>query len=340
MKTKIVLIFTYSIFLTFPFVFANDELPITTLSDWENHRKELQEDWIKFLGPMAAVRTADKIYPPPKIEVLEETQADGFTRKKIRYVCEPEQQTLAYLLIPNGVKQPRPGIVVFHSTVKDSYHQGAGVSSVTEKSFGYHLARRGYVVICPQNYLWESSDKHQLVYEQESKNFHQRQPKNKGMARMLLDGQIAVDILVSLPEVNSKQIGCVGHSLGAKQAFYLPAFDERVFCSVSSEGGIGVEQSNWEAEWYLGSEIKQPNFPRNHREIAALLAPRPFLLIGGDSADGVASANYIESARSVYRLYGESNRIELFNHKKQHTVPPEAEEKIYQWFEKYLPLRD
>ena len=157
---------------------------------------------------------------------------------------------------------------------------------------------------------------------------------------MLHDAQVAVDLLVSLPEVDAAKIGCVGHSLGAKQALYLPAFDERMICSVSSEGGIGIEQSNWEAPWYLGPKVKEPDFLLSHRELVAMIAPRPFLLIGGNASDGVASWPYIAAALPVYRLYGEPAKIALYSHSKGHAVPPEAERVIYQWFDTFLPDDD
>jgi S-formylglutathione hydrolase FrmB len=162
---------------------------------------------------------------------------------------------------------------------------------------------------------------------------------------MILDAQIAVDILVSMKEVDPKRIGATGHSLGGKQAFYVPAFDERVYCSVSSEGGIGFEQTNWHDEWYLGRDIRKPDFPLNPREIVAMIAPRPFLVLGGatdgdradpNAADGDASWQYIAAALPVYRLYGEPVRIGLFNHRKGHIIPPEAEEKTSQWFNTFL----
>jgi len=174
------------------------------------------------------------------------------------------------------------------------------------------------------------------MYREVSEEFRRRNPDNWGMARMILDAQIAVDILVSLKEVDPQRIGCTGHSLGGKQALYLPAFDERVDCSVSSEGGIGIEQSNWEAEWYLGPPSKEAGFPLHHREILAMIAPRPFLLIGGDDSDGDASWLYIAAAMSVYRLYGDPPHLGLFNHKKGHAMPPEAEKSTYEWFDAFL----
>lgn len=95
---------------------------------------------------------------------------------------------------------------------------------------------------------------------------------------------------------------CIGHSLGAKEALYLAAFDPRITAMVSSEGGIGTAMSNGDAEWYLGHIVEQPGFAREHHELLALAAPRPFLLVGGGSADGAASWPWIAAGLPVYRL--------------------------------------
>ncbi len=305
---------------------------VMTLADWEKQRDVLRGRWLEFLGPLVSARKTGDEVSPPKFEILEETQLDGFTRMKIRYETEPGTKTPAFLLVPDESSERRPAVVVFHTTDKTSYHQPAGTLAVTEKSFGDRLVRKGYVVLCPQNFLYTGSDERQVhPLEKPAKEFLQRRPNDKGMARMLLDGQIAVDLLVSLPSVDSKRIGCLGHSLGAKQVLYLMAFDDRVACGVSSEGGVDIDQSNWEAIWYLGAEVKKPDFPLHHRELVALIAPRPFLLIGGDASDGEASRPTIESAIPVYRLYGKPENIKLLNHRKGHSVPPETLEAIDRW---------
>lgn len=152
---------------------------------------------------------------------------------------------------------------------------------------------------------------------------------------MLFDGQVALDILAAQPDVDRARIGCIGHSLGAKEALYLAAFDPRITAVVSSEGGIGTKMSNWDAEWYLGDAVTHPGFAREHHELLALAAPRPFLLVGGDSADGAASWPWIAAAQPVYRLYGEPIRLGLLNHGRGHAVPPDVLPRLLEWMETY-----
>jgi len=144
------------------------------------------------------------------------------------------------------------------------------------------------------------------------------------MTRMVWDAMRAVDFLEMLPNVDGKRIGCLGHSLGAKVVLHAMAFDERYKVGVASEGGIGLRFSNWDAPWYLGSRIREPDFALEHHQLLAMIAPRSFLLLAGDSADGDKSWPFIEAALPVYGLYGESQNLGWFNHHQGHRYPPEA----------------
>ncbi len=311
-----------------PLLIAGDGREITTLEAWKRRREKIRCGWLDFLGPIPVNRTG-----PPSLEVIAEDRPDGVVRQLVRYEVEPGLSTEAYLLKPARVDGRRPGVVVLHSTVAHTIRQPAGVQGRPEKAFGLKMARRGYVAFCPRCFLWSTDPS--IGYQEHVKRFRARHPGSKGMAKMLLDATVAVDILAATAEVDPKRLGAVGHSLGAKEVLYLAAFDDRVRVSVSSEGGIGTRFSNWDAPWYLGEEIRRKEFTRGHHELLALVAPRPFLLLGGDSADGARSWPFIAAVLPVYRLYGGTPRLGLLNHKKGHSVPPEAERRIDEWFDAY-----
>lgn len=300
-----------------------------SLAVWNEQRRDIRQWWTTFLNPFKVPPA-----PPPKLTVLEQDRAEGVVRQLVRYAVEPGVATEAYLIRPERLAKPAPAVAVFHSTVDHSIRQPAGIEGAPEKAFGIKLAQRGCVTLSPRNFLWP--DNHRIAAQEETRRFHERHPHTKGMWRMLHDALLAVDILAALPEVDPQRIGAVGHSLGAKEVLYLAAFDERVKATVSSEGGVGTTFSNWDAAWYLGETIKSPEFTHEQHELLALAAPRPFLLVGGDSADGDKSWPFIEAALPIYRLYGEPARLGLFNHKQGHAVPPEAERRIFEWLAAYL----
>jgi dienelactone hydrolase len=300
---------------------------ITALDGWLKHREVIRNRWLNYLGAIP------KNPNPPKIKILKEDRPEGLIRQYIEYEGEPGIKVQAYLIKPENINIPRPGIVAMHSTSDREMRYIAGVEKGNIVDFGYQFAKQGYVVICPQCFLMHNSEN--LDGELVTKRFQERHPGSKGMAKMLFDAQRAVDVLESVGEVDNNRIGAMGHSLGAKEALYLGAFDDRVKAVVSNEGGIGINFSNWDAIWYLGKEIHE--FGQKHHEVLSLAAPKPFLLIGGDSADGEMSRPYIAAVRPVYDLYGkEAGPIELYNHGTGHSVHPTAEKRTYEWMDKYL----
>lgn len=301
---------------------------ISTTAAWRERRDDVARLWRQRLGVFDVKRGS-----APRVRVLDEDRVGDVVRQRVRYEVERGVPTEAYLLRPRGPGRQRPGVVVFHSTVDYSIRQPAGLEGVREKHFGLLLAQRGFVALCPRNFLWPTNDR--LAAQDEMRRLRARHPQAYGMARMLHDGQVALDVLAAQRDVDDARLACIGHSLGAKEALYLAAFDTRVRATVSSEGGIGTAFSNWDAEWYLGDSVEQLPPGSDHHEVLALVAPRPFLLVGGDSADGAASWPYVSAAMEVYRLYGEPAPLGFLNHHAGHAVPPDVLPRLLDWLETY-----
>jgi pimeloyl-ACP methyl ester carboxylesterase len=199
-----------------------------------------------------------------------------------------------------------------------------------------HMAQRGYVALAPRCFLWQYAAPGKLGAAVDW--VHARHPKVTGMAKMLYDASRAVDILAAQADVDPRRVGAVGHSLGAKEALYLAAFDERIRAAVASEPGISLKSSNWDAPWYLGDEVKKPGFGLDHAQVLAQCAPRAFLLIGGNSADGDVSWPYIAESMPVWRLTGNADGVGLFNHRGGHAFPPVAQSHADEWLDWFLQV--
>jgi dienelactone hydrolase len=315
-----------------PLLFDEMNMPITTPEAWSSHRDRLAAHWRKFLGTIDAPRAVGPV------KVLAEDRRDGVVRRLIRYESEPGLPVEAYWLQPLDTEpvppSGRPGAVVFHSTTEDTIRQPSGLAGTEDKHIGLHLARLGYFVLCPLCFLWQYSEGSRITDAVDW--LRRRHPGVSGMAKMLFDAVRAVDLLASFPGVDRRRLGAIGHSLGAKEVLYLSAFDRRVRATVSSEGGIGLTYSNWNDPWYLGDEIRRPGFPLDHGQVLSLSAPRAFLLLGGDSADGDASWPYVSAALPVWSLLGSADSVGLFNHRRGHAFPPIAQTRSYEWLGWFL----
>lgn len=291
-------------------------LPIRSSADWLRQRVRLREQWLNFLGAFPEAKA------PLRTTVLATEELAQCTRQWVRYQIEEGIFTDGYLLAPKPAQGLLPAVVVFHPTTPLHAQGVAGLSAdyPEEKWQGLQLVERGYLVWCPRNYIYaEGADMPGNVLRLQS-----RHPNWTGMARMVWDAVRAVDFLESLPNVDRKHIGCLGHSLGGKEVLYAMAFDERYQAGVSSEGGIGLKFSNWEAPWYLGPKIRQPDFALENHQLLALIAPRAFLLLAGEAADGNKSWPFIAAARPVYELFGATGNLGWKNHHFGHRYPPEA----------------
>jgi dienelactone hydrolase len=308
--------------------------PITTRAAWEKARQELHDAWMKRLGPFPA--------RPDRLDVRIEKTEDlaGYRRQLVRFRSEGDDTIRAYLLTPAGLKEKekRPAVVVFHPTTRDTLKEPAGLGQRKDMALAVQLARRGYVTLSPECYIlkdpagWARGQAAAL---------ERRRPGWTGMGKMTFDASRCVDFLESLPAVDATRIGCIGHSLGAKEVLYAMAFDRRYRAGVFSEGGIGLRMSNWMDPWYLTEKMKAhvPGAQLEHHQVMALAAPRPLLIVAGDSADGDPSWTFVKAVLPVYELYGAADRVGMHNHHAKHTFPREARQLAYRWLDHWLDFK-
>ena len=295
------------------------EKAVEDAAAWNQRRTELLQSWRKHLGAFPAEK------PPLQTEIIATEQCEGFRRQLIRYQVEDGIFTNAYLLTPSPPAQQYPAVVAFHQTTRSNIKQVAGVdASIEELMQGVHLVRRGYVVLCPRCFIFEDDAYEAVGFARNAALMRERHPDWTGMTRMTWDAIRAVDLLESLPLVDRGRIGCIGHSLGAREALYGAAFDERYRAAVFNEGGINLRTSKWYPPWYLGDDARRPDYPLEHHQLLALISPRAFLLLAGNSIDTDESRALVEAARPVYRLLGAEGNLAWQNHHAGHRYPPEA----------------
>jgi hypothetical protein len=293
--------------------------------------------WLEFLfgGELPRER------PPLNVREDRRDEGDGIERNHIVYEVEPGVATEAYILRRKGGSDRRPGIVVFHSTSAETIEQSGALDPSVDRHIGAHLALRGYIVIAPKCYLWGAAGQPpppnvgRAFWSGEVEKMQQRHPRWKGMARMVWDGIRAVDVLVVRDDVDAGRIGCIGHSLGAKESLFLPAFDRRVKAAVSSDCGIGLALSNWDAPWYLGPEIRAAGFQLENHQVLAMIAPSAFLLAAGKD-DNERSWPFIASGLPLWKSLGAPAAIGWFRHGAGHNWPPEAQQVGYPFLDQYL----
>ncbi len=203
------------------------------------------------------------------------------------------------------------------------------------RQIGRHLARLGFVVACVEAFPFNTvpdpcSDAPFAWWKSAAQKILSDHPEWTGLGKLTHDTSRALDLLLSQRGVDPSRVLAMGHSLGGKMAFYTGALDERVTCVIGSDFGLPWRSTNWDAPWYLGDKIPPDDSAMAHHELLALLAPRPFFLIAGET-DSSESWQYLDAARPIYRLHGSDNALGCIDHASGHTPSIAALDIAYAW---------
>lgn len=180
--------------------------------------------------------------PPLDVRQLDVAAGDGYRRSLIEYTTVVGERVQAWLLVPDQpVAQPIPAMVAVHqdgSSRPYTYGKSevAGLGGDPELAYGLELCRRGYLVVCPDRFGFESRSLASSPYASQFAAFQIQLTESgldltedlyKGASanRLLFNGWTAlgrelyelsraVDYLVQRADVHHDQIGVIGHSAG------------------------------------------------------------------------------------------------------------------------------
>jgi len=315
-----------------------------TADGWKARRGEIMAAWLKILGPDPARAPLDPV-------VESEKTIDGIRYILLSFATEGTDRCRAYLLLPKGYKpgEKRPAAVVFHQTTLETLLEPSGLGW-RPMAFALDLTLRGYVTLSPECYIMKDQGPKEEYAQTWGPSFQaeklvKRRPGWTGMGKMTFDASRCMDYLETRPEVDTKRIAACGFSLGAKEVLYALAFEPRYAVGVAMEGGIGLKMSNWLSPWYLTGFPENKIGEREHHELLALIAPKPFLIIGADdgtgkntnACDGVPSWPFVKAALPVYQALGAGDRLGLFcNGLNEHNMDQRSKDLAYNWIDEWL----
>jgi len=202
----------------------------------------------------------------------------------------PDVIAYGLLLVPKDMPpgERRPVVVCQHGLEGRPEHTIGRAKHAAYKAFAAKLAERGFVTFAPQN-LYLFGDRFRTLQRKAN-------PIGKTLFSIIVpQHQQITDWLGSLPFVDGGRIGFYGLSYGGKTAMRVPPlvsnyclsicsadFNEWVWKNASSRSPYSyVRTGEYEIfEFDLGSTF-------NYAEMAALIAPRPFMVERGHF-DGVA----------------------------------------------------
>ena len=298
---------------------------------WDVRARELLSKWEHIL------QTPKFPEGPPSVRFVQNVRQRNFDGELFEVEFEPGSTEKVYVLRPrNPEGAPLPVLIVpFYDIDTPAAEDLGGRSFVPGRNvnaFAYTAAQHGYLAVAVR-WFGESYGE---SYSEAIANLVLRHPGATGLGKWVADARRVVDFIGTLPDADSARIGIMGHSLGGKMALYAAAMDPRISAVVSSELGVGFRMSNYDDYWYLGDAIAKVPAGTDQHELIGLVAPRPFLLIGGDEFDKAESWHYINAAREVYQIYNAPQNIGYFNHHSGHTPTPDAVAAAFAWLDHFL----
>jgi len=257
----------------------------------------------------------------------------GIKREEWIIQTEPKVWMPFYVLIPDGASAETPCIIAAHGHVVCGKYGTSGrreIPVVNEQinvynaDYGLKYAQQGYVVFCPDARAF--GERREITRQGEREDFFICSTceylNNIAicLGRTLTgmwtwDLMRLIDYIETREDCDASRIGCVGLSGGGAQTLWLCAMDDRVKCGITSGYFYGIKDAL----------LKLPNCSCNYipglwkvvdmGDIAALIAPRPFLIETGNedplNGEGKLANVYsqVEIARSAYELLGVADNL-------------------------------
>lgn len=306
---------------------------IASTADWQVRREHILSSLQRVTGQLPG----ESFRVPLDVKVIEEKTEGNLIRKKLSFQSDPFDRVTAWLLMPaEGKEKKHAAVLCLHQTFTQGKDEPVGLAGSANLHYAQELALRGYVTLSPD---YPSFGEHPYDFAQ---------PEfASGSMKAVWDNIRAVDLLVSLQEVDAARIGVIGHSLGGHNALFTAPFDPRLQVVVSSCGFTSFlkdDMPSWTGPRYMPRiktvfENDARKMPFDFSEIVASLAPRPFFASAttkDDDFDVSGVRDVMQAAASVYGLHGKRDHLQAIYPESAHDFPPAARPHVYEILDKHL----
>jgi dienelactone hydrolase len=319
-----------------------DGQPVKTKADWKKRRNEILERWHEMMGSWPA------LLKDQQFEILDSTRREGFMQYRVSFFWTPADKTEGYLLIPDGDPlEKKPAVITVYYEPETAIGAGKPL-----RDFALQLTKRGFITLS----IGTTETTQAKTY-----SLHYPGLDNAAVQPLSILAYAAANawhVLANSQKVDSSRVGIMGHSYGGKWAMFASCLYDKFACAVWSDPGIVFDASrasiNYWEPWYLGYHprpwrqrglITTENpavglYPKlieqgyDLHELHALMAPRPFLVSGGeeDPPKRWVPLNHIIA---VNKLLGVKNRVAMTN-RPTHSPTYESNEQAYMFLEYFL----
>jgi dienelactone hydrolase len=316
-----------------------------------------------------AIRAAFmKLIDRPRVPLAPETQevgkAGGLTQLRFSYAVDSSQRAPGVLFKKNASPGRRPVVVALH---------GTGGNKESQIDLLKELAEAGFIgVAIDGRYHGERAGgaKGSAAYNDAILRAYRDGKEHPFLYDTVWDVLRLIDYLEAREDVDAKRIGLIGFSKGGMETYLAAAVDPRIAVAVPC---IGVQSFRWALDhdsWRSRVETFQTavnsaakdagvteinaDFVRKFYdrvvpgiykefdgpEMLPLIAPRPMLIINGDSDARTPLPGLMQCIERAQKAYGDAkaeNRIDVrIQEKTGHAVTAASRQAAIAWFVKWL----
>lgn len=291
-----------------------------------------KEEWLaraRFLRQQILVSAG--LWPMPEksplnAQIFGKIIREDYSVEKVYFESYPGFYVTGNLYRPLKKTKPFPGVLSPHGHWDYGRLENSALGSIPARCIS--LARQGYVVFA-----------YDMVGYNDSRQVNHRvisQPLSLwgigSLGLHLWNSIRSVDFLESLPDVDKTRLACTGASGGGTQTFLLTAVDDRIKVSAPV---------NMVSHYMQGGDVCEnaPNLrlDTNNMEFAALMAPRPLLMVSA-AGDWTRDTPRIEfpAVQSIYKLLGAEENVETVQFIVDHNYNRDSREAVYAWFGRWI----
>lgn len=299
------------------------------LEDWKKRRMELKSIVWK--------KTGAQTYPDLPLDYKEthSQKLDGVTVKNIYFQTRPGVYATANLYIPDG-EGPFPAVVTMMG------HSSNGRLYDVYQAIGQSLARNGYVSLHMDP--WGAGERTTIHGEFQYHGAHLGaslfEVGESLMGMQITDNIRAVDLLCSLPIVDSSRIGATGASGGGNQTMWLAAMDERVKVAMPVVS-VGTFQSYIMSSNCVGETLVDGLSFAEESEILGLVAPRALKMVNAGKDSNKAffpeeMKRSVNHAKPIFDFYNVGKNLDYEVFDMTHGYHPVVREALLGWMDLHL----
>jgi dienelactone hydrolase len=248
-----------------------------SVADHRSWRRAFRRKLVQLLG-------ANPERVPLKIRWEDKIETPRYVRQKVFVQSEKDYWIPAYYFVPKKLKAPAPAILCFHghggigTTIREGGREQMRRMKELSLDNAAYFADNGYVTLAPVQRGWADGVMQSECHRLSSNAF---MTGRTAVGMRVWDAMRLFDFLETRKEADPKRMAAAGLSGGGTTGLFFSALDDRVKLAMIAGYYCTFRDSVFDMFHCICNCVPGIMDWCEMREIAALIAPRPLLVIAG-----------------------------------------------------------